>query len=454
MQRDSLDFKNMKISSLFFKQLFPTLLGMISSALFVVIDGIFVGQGIGSNGIAAVNITMPLFMIVTGLGLMFGMGGGILASINISRGKHKVANINVTQSTIAALTVSTLVAVAMMTLTPQLAVLLGSDALLLDQAVEYMFWVGTGMPAAALLASQLFFVRLTNPRFGMWAMIISTVINIVLDYVFIFVCEWGLFGAAIATVIGEYAGAIMLFIYLCRTKTAVRFAKLKLSYKSMKLTLRNIWYMARLGVSTCLSEMTISLMAISGNLVFMHYMGTDGVASFSIICYLFPVIFMVFNSIVQSAQPIISYNYGAAVMDRSNKALRLSLQSAVTFGITITLVFVWFASDIVSLFVPDKTNPAFQYAVSGLPLFATDYIFFGINVIIIGYYASIERVKRALGFTLLRGVLPVGFFILLPLLMGNTGIWLAVAASDITTTIVIIVFFLRDRAKRKRARRV
>lgn len=98
MQRDNLDFKNMSVSKLFTKQLFPTLLGMVSSALFTVVDGIFVGRGIGSDAIAAVNIAAPIFMIAAGLGLMFGMGGGILASINLSRGKLVVANINVTQS--------------------------------------------------------------------------------------------------------------------------------------------------------------------------------------------------------------------------------------------------------------------------------------------------------------------------------------------------------------------
>lgn len=98
MQRDNLDFKNMSVSKLFTKQLFPTLLGMVSSALFTVVDGIFVGRGIGSDAIAAVNIATPIFMIAAGLGLMFGMGGGILASINLSRGKLVVANINVTQS--------------------------------------------------------------------------------------------------------------------------------------------------------------------------------------------------------------------------------------------------------------------------------------------------------------------------------------------------------------------
>ena len=174
-------------------------------------------------------------------------------------------------------------------------------------------------------------------------------------------------------------------------------------------------------------------MAIAGNYVFMSHLGTDGVAAYSIVCYLFPIIFMVFNAMVQSAQPIVSYNYGCGQLLRSNKALRLCIISAVVFALVISGVFVCFSGDIVSLFLPDRTSHAWQYAVAGLPLFAVDYIFFGINVITIGYYTSIERINLAMRLTLLRGILPVLFFFVLP------GIWLAVAAGDITTTILIVL---------------
>ena len=416
MQRDNLDFKNMSVSKLFTKQLFPTLLGMVSSAFFTVVDGIFVGRGIGSDAIAAVNIAAPIFMIAAGLGLMFGMGGGILASINLSRGKLVVANINVTQS-IVMLTIVSIIMGILLT----------------------VFWFSISIPSTVLLVALPFFVRLTNPNFAMWAMLAATVVNILLDYIFIFIFEWGLFGAAIATDLGELVGTLLLLGYLLRPSVSVRFAKLKMSIKSIRLTLRNTWYMLKLGVSSCLSEITIAVMAIAGNYVFMSHLGTDGVAAYSIVCYLFPIIFMVFNAMVQSAQPIVSYNYGCGQLLRSNKALRLCIISAVVFALLISGVFVCFSGDIVSLFLPDRTSHAWQYAVAGLPLFAVDYIFFGINVITIGYYTSIERINLAMRLTLLRGILPVLFFFVLPAWLGVTGIWLAVAAGDITTTILIVL---------------
>lgn len=330
----------------------------------------------------------------------------------------------------------------------QTAVLFGSDEYLKGMAAEYLFWYSISLPITILLVALPFFVRQTNPNFAMWAMVIATIVNIVLDYVFIFVFEWGLFGAAIATNIGEAIGALLLFIYLLNPKVAVRFAKLKMSVNSIRLTARNTWYMIKLGVSSCLSEVTIAIMAITGNYVFMRHLGADGVAAYSIICYLFPIIFMVFNSIVQSAQPIISYNYGCGQMERSDKATRLSLAYAITFALLIISLFSCFSEPIISLFLPNKSGNAWKYAAEGLPLFASDYIFFGINVIAIGYYTGIERIRRAIGLTILRGILPVVFFFTLPTWFGIFGIWISVATGDAVTTVVIAILLLKDKLSR------
>ena len=448
MQRDSLDFKSMSVEKLFTKLLVPTIMGMAASALFTVVDGIFVGNGIGSDAMAAVNISAPIFMIITGVGLMFGMGGGILTSINLSQGKKKVANINFTQSVIALVFIS-LVMTLLLTIFPhKIATLFGSDEYLMDMVGEYLFWFSISLPFTVLVVALPFFIRLTNPKISMWAMLAATVVNIILDYLFIFVFKWGLFGAAIATDIGEFVGAAIMIIYLFRHSIAIRFVWLKLSVKSLLLTLRNVGYMIKLGFSVFLSEITISVMIISGNYVFMDYMGADGVAAYSVICYLFPIIFMVFNATVQSAQPIISYNYGCGQMKRSDNALRLSMLFTLAFAFSIMLLFICFTRSIVTLFIPDTASAAWGYAVAGLPLFATDYLFFGINIIIIGYYTSIERLRRAISLTVLRGILPVVFFFTLPLLLDVNGIWLAVAAGDITTTVVIVILLIVDKVRK------
>ena len=448
MQRDSLDFKNMSIGKLFTKQLIPNILGMIASALFIIVDGIFVGRGIGSDAMAAVNIVAPISMLITGVGLMFGTGGSVLASINMSRGKERIANINITQSTAVCSIFTAIITVLMLLFPFQVVRLFGAEDGLTGPAAEYLFWYSINLPFTALFVALSFFVRLTNPRYSMWCMLTGTVINIVLDYIFIFEFKWGLMGAAVATDIGEIVGCSMLLGYLFRKSVAIRLTRFKASLKSIRLTLRNTWYMVRLGFPTFLSEATIAIMAISGNFVFMHYLGTDGVAAFSIACYLFPIIFMVYNATVQSAQPIISFNYGCGQMERANQAFRRAVLFAMGVGFVVTLCTFAFAPGVVSLFVPEPANPAYGIAVTGLPLFAVDFIFFAFNIVVIGYYTSIERVKRATMLTLLRGILPVVYFYLLPMLFSVTGIWLAVGAGDMTTTIFIVILALADK-KRK-----
>ncbi|MDR2809349.1 MAG: MATE family efflux transporter [Tannerellaceae bacterium] len=443
----------MSIGKLFAKQLFPTIMGMVAAALLTVVDGIFVGNGIGSDALAAVNFSAPLFMLFAGTGLMFGMGGGILASIHLSRGKNKVANINLTQSVVAALVVSLVITFLFMAFPHTVARLLGSDEYLIDRVVEYLFWFSLGIPLSVLVVALPFFIRLTSPKVSMWAMLIATLVNIVLDYVFIFTFKWGLFGAAIATDIGAAVGAAIMVAYLLRRSAAVRFVRLKMSVKSFLLTFRNVRYMVKLGTSVFLSEITISVMIMAGNVVFMRYLSADGVAAYSIVCYLFPVIFMIFNATVQSAQPIISYNYGCGQMERSNKALRMAAGFAAGFALFIMLLFVGFAQSIVSLFIPDTNSMVWQYAVDGLPLFAVDYLFFGINIVTIGYYASIERLRRTLSLTVLRGIMPIVFFFTLPLRFGVPGIWLAVAAGDVTITCIITTLLILDRKRRAGSRK-
>jgi Na+-driven multidrug efflux pump len=445
MERDSLDFKHMSVGKLFSKQLFPTLLGMISSALFIVADGIFVGRGIGSDALAAVNIAAPAIMLLTGIGLMFGMGGNILASINLSRGKFKVANINITQAAVAVLVFSIIITVVITLFPEKTALLLGANEYLLDKSVEYLFWFSITIPITVFGITLPFFVRQTNPTYAMLVMLAGTTVNIILDYLFIFVFRLGLFGAAIATNIGEAVSAFLLLLYLFRPSAKVHFVRFKISIKSIRLTLRNVRYMVKLGFSTFLSELTIAIMIITGNYVFTYYLGADGVAAYSIVCYLFPIIYMVYNAMIQSAQPIISFNHGCGQIQRSEKAYLLALISSGIFALSIMLSWMLFSESIVSLFIPDTGSNAWEYAVAGLPLFSIDFLFFGINSITIGYYAGIEYSKRATILTLIRGFLPVIFFFILPLWIKIPGIWLAVAGGDFVTTLIIILQAQHDK---------
>lgn len=445
MENERLDFRNMSVGKLFTRQLFPALLGMVASALYVVADGIFVGRGVGSDAIAAVNINNPVMTLVSGIGLMFGMGGGVLASLNLARGKNKYAGINLVQTCVAAILVSGVLTLLLCLFPHESGYLLGSDESLIEGVAEYLFWYALCFPFMVLMTALPFFVRLSNPNIPMWALAIGALLNVVLDYLFIFPFGWGLFGAAIATGIGQTVGALIMIVYLFRRDIAVHFTRLKLSVKSIRFTFRNIGYMIWLGLSVFLSEITISIMGIAGNYAFMERLGANGVAAFSIVCYLFPVIFMVFNATIQSAQPIISYNYGCCQLARSRQALHYALYFAIGFALLMVGIFLVRSEAVVGLFIPDTKNPAWRYAVDGLPWFSADFVFFGINTIMIGYYTSVERLRRALLLTLVRGLLPVVYFFVLPLWAGDAGLWMSVAAADMTTTLLIGILIISDK---------
>ena len=401
--KDSIDFGNMEIPRLFRKLLIPTVLGMVFSAIFVITDGIFVGKGIGSDALAAVNITAPLFMITTGIGLMFGVGASVVASIHLSQGKRKVASINITQA------------------------LAFSSLLIL------------------VLSAGMFYIRLDgSPNYAMMCNAVSAIINIVLDYIFIFQLGWGMMGAAFATSLGTMVGGLMTLIYLLRFSRNVGIYRIKLSRKSMQLTFRNIGYMVRLGSSAFISEASIASMMFLGNYVFISHLGESGVAAFSIVCYFFPIIFMVYNAIAQSAQPIISYNFGQQNPGRVARTIRLALKTALGCGILFFTATLVFNHEIVGLFI-DKSYKAYDIAVDGIPYFAVGYLFFALNIVGIGYYQSIERARRATVITLFRGTLfMLTGFLLLPPILGIKGIWLAVPLAELLTLLLIIGIYLKD----------
>ena len=434
--KDSINFGSMNISTLFRKLLIPTVLGMVFSALFVITDGIFVGKGIGSDALAAVNITAPLFMIAAGIGLMFGVGASVVASIHLSQGKRKVASINITQAiAFSALLILILSALCLYFIEP-LARLLGSSDRLLPLAVEYMAWYIPFLVFYEVLNIGMFCIRLDgSPTYAMMCNAVAAILNIILDYIFIFEFGWGIMGAAFATSLGTVVGGLMT-LHLCR---------IKLSSKSLLLTLRNIGYMIKLGSSAFISEASIACMMFLGNYVFIRHLGEDGVAAFSIACYFFPIIFMVYNAIAQSAQPIISYNFGAGQPERVRKTLHLAIRTALICGISFFILTALCCQDIVSLFI-DRSYAAFDIAVNGLPYFEVGFIFFAVNMIGIGYYQSVERGQRATIITLLRGVvfMLIGFFALPPVL-GIPGIWLAVPLAELLTTFYIFGIYLKDR---------
>ncbi len=437
--RDKIDFGSGKIGPLFRKMFFPTLIGMIFMSAQTIIDGVLVGRGVGAEGIAAVNIVAPVWTVVTGIGLMFGIGASVVASMHLADGNRKAARIILTQAfgmgfaIIAAL-------VLLCALMPRTVVYaLGCSAQLEHYAVDYLVWL---LPGTVFLLWQcvgMMMVRLDgSPRYAMWMQVAGAVVNLVLDWVFIFPMGMAVKGAAIATSIACAVGGVMSLVYFVRFSHTLKFYRLKASATSLALTLRNTGYMMQVGSATFLTEIAMSITMIAGNYMFMSLLHEQGVAAFAIVCYLFPVIFSVNNAVAQSAQPIISYNYGTGETGRVHRALRVSLYAAVLCGMCVLSVLILGDRLIVGAFL-SSSEPSYALAIDGLPWFATCSLFFAVNVAFVGYYQSITKAKLAMVYTMLRGIVfAVLGFTVLPRLFGTIGLWTAIPAAELLTLLIIV----------------
>lgn len=306
--------------------------------------------------------------------------------------------------------------------------------------VDYLVWFTPSLVFELWIAVSMFALRLDGkPKLAMWCSAIAALVNVFFDWLFIFPLGWGVMGVAFATTLSCLTGAVVAMGYLLFRARNVRLHHLRINLKGVTFFFWNMGIQCKIGSSALLGEATMAVLMFVGNHVFMRYMGDHGVGAFGGSCYYLPFVFMIGNAIAQSAQPIISYNFGIGRRERISAALRISLITAVVCGAISTVAFTLCPKFLVSLFLsPD--NAAAQIAIEGFPYYGTAFIFFILNLAIIGYYQSMERVKPATLFALLRGfVFLIPNFLLLPKILGNSGIWLALPASEVLTILTILI---------------
>lgn len=448
--RDKIDFGSGKIGPLFRSLFFPTLVGMIFMSLQTIIDGIMVGKGVGADGIAAVNIVAPLWTVATGVGLMFGIGASVIASMHLAADNKKAAQIILTQAFGVGFVIVAAFTLVCFLAPKQVVYALGCSSALEKHAVDYLLGLLPGVVFLFWQCVGMMMVRLDgSPRYAMWMQVAGAVVNLGLDWIFIFPMGMAVKGAAIATAIACIVCGLMSIAYFVWFSETLKFYRLKASVTSLALTLRNTWYMMKLGSATFLTEIAMSVTMIAGNYMFMSMLKEDGVAAFAIVCYLFPIIFSVNNAVAQSAQPIISYNYGAGQETRVNRTLGVSLVAAMLCGLGVMALLVFGDRFIVGAFL-NTSEPSYALAIDGLPWFATCALFFAFNVAFVGYYQSITKAGLAMVYTTLRGVVfAVSGFLLLPRMIGVVGLWTAIPVAELITLVIIAVVFLCS-VKRKK----
>lgn len=448
MDRDKLDFGNGKINALFRAMFFPTLVAMAFNSVLNICDGMFVGHGVGSNALAAINIVAPLFLVCTGIGLMFGIGASVIGGIRLAEDNVKGARIIMTQAYLAGAVMFGIVILGALLFTRPALDALGCSEALEQYATDYLLWLLPGLVFFYLQCAGMMLIRLDgSPKYAMSVQVVAAVLNIFLDWYMVYPLGMGIKGASIATSLSCIVGGLMVLGYFIFFSEKLKFYRLKMSVKSLRLSLRNVGYMAKIGLATFIAELALGVTMVTGNHTFLEYLGEAGVAAYSVGCYLFPLIFSISNAVAQSSQPIISYNYGAGHIDRVRQALRIAVITACVCGLAIS-VGMWIGSPSLAGIFLDSGERAYTLARQGLPSLGLCALFFALNITFIGYYQSREQATRSICYMLLRGVvfLIPGFFIL-PKFVGISGLWLAIPVSEALTLTVIALIFVWQRRK-------
>lgn len=441
-----IDYNNGNIGRLFRSLFVPTLIGMLSNSIFLITDGIFIGQGIGPSGLAAVNLVAPIFILICGLALMFGIGTSVGTAICMADKQILSAKKMVSQCFISGEFLILLLAIIFISNTNLIVSVLGADDSVRNMSSEYLFWL---LPAMVCMLPQIegmMIMRLDgSPKYAMLCQLIPAIINIALDYYLIFHFKLGTIGAASATSISGIVGTLMVIVYFHKLSKNFKFTKARNLFGEGILA--NTRYAVKIGFSAFFTEATTCIMMLTGNYMFMRLIGIEGVSAYSIVCYLFPIFFSFANSIIQSEQPIISFNYGNQAYDRIAATLKQAIGTAFLSGIGLSLCCLLFNRPIAEIFLGKGME--YELAVAGMPLFAICPLVFIFNMAIIGYFQSVEKAGIASFISLLRGfVVLVPSFIILPSLIGIAGLWLAIPMSEfITLTIAVCIFLFRYRTR-------
>ncbi|MCY6369930.1 MATE family efflux transporter [Clostridium ganghwense] len=440
MKKD-LDLKNDSISKLFLTYLIPAVIGMLIMSLHVVIDGIFVGRGVGSDALAAVNIVVPLYSLFAAIGLLIGLGGATVASIKFGEGKNEESSSIFTQAVLLAAIISITITVFSELNIEKLSYILGANDKILPYVKDYMGVLLYFGPVYVLADTLDCFARNDRaPKLSMYAMVIGAIINCCLDYIFIFKFHWGVSGAALATGAGNILSIIMLLMHFVLKKGNLKFIK-------TRIVLNDVIRIFRNGFPNFLSEMSAAVVTLIYNLVFMKMLGEIGVSAYSIINYIHILMLMVFIGISQAMQPIISYNYGAKKYERVRKSFKLAVSVSVIFGICFFTSGILFGKNIVKLF-NNNNMELIMLATTGMKIYFVSYLFMGVNIVTISYFQAIEKAKFSTIITLCRGLIfsIAGLFIL-PKIFNINGIWLTAPAAELLT--IFVGYFLLEIYKRE-----
>lgn len=411
-------------------------LGMIGLSCYILADTFFVSKGLGANGLTALNLAIPIYSFIHGSGLMIGMGGGTWYSIRKNLEDRKATDRIFTHAVYLAALFAAFFVVAGLFLSDTIASLLGADETVYSMTKTYMQVILLFAPAFLMNNVLLCFVRNDGaPQLSMAAMLGGSLSNVVLDYVFIFPCNMGIFGAVLATGLAPVISMFILSPHFIRKKNHFHLTKCKCSGKIFGSICSS-------GVPSLITEMSSGVVMIVFNAIILSLQGNTGVAAYGVIANLSLVVIAVYTGIAQGIQPIISSNFGAGNLKNVQSILKYALTAMLLFSGLIYAGMFLGASPIAAVFNSEGNELLQTIAVQGLKLYFIACPFVGFNVIISVYFTSTEYARPAHMISLLRGffvIIPMAF--ILSALLGMTGVWCAFPATELMVAVLSVVFY-------------
>lgn len=420
----------------------PSIIMMIFTSIYSVVDGLFVSNFVGKTALAAINLTLPILMGLSALGFMIGTGGSAIVARMLGEKKDDKANeyfsMLIYVTAIGGILLSILGAVFI----PTIASMLGAKGQLLSDCVLYARLSFISMPAFMLQnVFQSFFVTAEKPKLGLYVIIVAGVTNMVLDLLFVGILGFGLAGAAIATVCGEFIGGLFpVFYFIRKNSSLLRLGKTHLNGRVLLQTCLN-------GSSEFMTNLSSSIMNSLYNIQLMKFAGENGVAAYGTMMYINFIFLAIFLGYSIGSAPVISYHYGAGNQGELKNLFKKSLTLVGTWGILLALFSQLLAAPLSKLFVGYDAE-LFAMTKHGFHIYCLAYLINGFNIFGSSFFTALSNGAVSAAISFLRTlVFQIIMLLLLPTLFGINGIWSAVGIAELMTLCVTMTFFIKQKKK-------
>ncbi len=424
---------------LLLKYLTPTILSNLSVFLFTIIDGIFVGQGIGSDALGAVNIVFPYVMFFNAFVMLTTIGGLTVTAIRMGKGDTDGANEVFMHSTLMSLFITAIFSAAAIFCTEPLCRLMGASDTYIDLAVDYLFWYGVFLIPCGMLTTFNGFVRNdSRPALVSAAVITATALNIFGDWLLIYPIKWGLKGAAIATGAAQTIG-------MCIVLTHFIFKKGKLNFHRFKIQPKLAGKIIVRGLPECIAQFCTPLTTIIVNIIIVEQLGTSAENAFSIICYVACFSIAIFYGVADGLQPLFGRCYGSGNFNDLKFYKRTGLIIGGAGSFVITLIIVLLGPQFCDLYAADPETRVM--VLDNMARYAWGFVVESFTVIISSYLYSTTRTKKALIINITRSfVANTVITIFAPMIFGAEIVWYTFGLYETVVAILaFVLMFLADK---------